>query len=110
MLFTRQQSIQQHGHNERHGDAIGCEDGLEQRREVDENVADLRETDTDGETQRRNGDVALRIAGLGNHLEARQDDVTEHHDGVATKHGLRQGIEQSLRSPESDHRKESPYD
>lgn len=52
MLFTRQQSIQQHGHNERHGDAIGCEDGLEQRREVDENVADLRETDTDGETQR----------------------------------------------------------
>ena len=43
--------------------------------------------------QRRNGDVALRIAGLGNHLEARQDDVTEHHDGAATKHGLRQGIE-----------------
>ena len=90
MLFTRQQSIQQHGHNERHGDAIGCEDGLEQRREVDENVADLRETDTDGETQRRNGDVALRIAGLGNHLESGQDDIAEHHDGAAAQHRLGQ--------------------
>ena len=93
MLFTRQQRIQQHGHNERHSDAVGCEDGLEQRREVDENVTDLRETDADGEAQRCNGDVALRVAGLGNHLEARQDDVTEHHDGATAKHGLRQGIE-----------------
>ena len=64
MLFTRQQRIQQHGHNERHSDAVGCEDGLEQWREVDENVTDLRETDADGETQRCNGDVALRVAGL----------------------------------------------
>ena len=80
MLFTRQQSIQQHGHNERHGDAIGCEDGLEQRREVGENVADLGETDANGQAQRGDGDVALRVTGLGNHLESGQDDIAEHHD------------------------------
>ena len=40
VLLARQNGVENHSHHERHRDAVGSEDGLEQRREVGENVAD----------------------------------------------------------------------
>lgn len=48
VLLARQNGVENHSHHERHRDAVGSEDGLEQRREVGENVADLGETDANG--------------------------------------------------------------
>ena len=84
VLLARQNGVENHSHHERHRDAVGSEDGLEQRREVGENVADLGETDANGQAQRGDGDVALRVTGLGNHLESGQDDIAEHHDGAGS--------------------------
>ena len=55
----------------------------------------LGETDANGQAQRGDGDVALRVTGLGNHLESGQDDIAEHHDGAAAKHSLRRELKTS---------------
>ena len=39
VLLARQNGVENHSHHERHRDAVGSENGLEQRREVGENVA-----------------------------------------------------------------------
>ena len=63
VLLARQNGVENHSHHERHRDAVGSEDGLEQRREVGENVADLGETDA-GRAMRGNMErAALASAG-----------------------------------------------
>ena len=93
MLLAGQHGVEDHGHHESHGDAVRGEDLLEQCRELREDVAHLGEADADGQRKRRNRDVALREARLGNHLEARKNDVAEHHDRAAAEHRLRQRVE-----------------
>ena len=89
MFLTGEHRIENHGHHKRYRDAVGSENGLEQRREIGEDVTDLSEADANGQAQRRDGDIALGIAGFGNHLESGKDDVAKHHDGAAAKHRLR---------------------
>ena len=93
MLLAGQHGVQDHGHHERHGDAVRGKDLAEQGRELREDVAHLREADADGQAQRGDGDVALGEAGFGDHLESGKNDVAEHHDRAAAEHRLRQRVE-----------------